>query len=147
MNVPYPGSLISGSDSSLSSNGSSPAPAVRNGNAASLAPGSTVMLPPMHPRRAPNHNNHNNYGMRGNYNDSGIYDQDLNFIYGSSSSSSSSGSLGGGNGRPQAVLDAIRGSPSTWNHTELVQTILQNNDMLIAWMKEVGNRKTHMSCS
>jgi len=142
-------SLNSGSDSHSSCNGSSPTRhsqvenrSGRNGNASSLAARSAVTLPPIHPsRRGPNNNN---YGMRvNNSNDGAIFDRDLSFIYGSSGSALTGGNYGR---QSQSVLNSIRGSPTTWNHTELVQAILQNNDTLIAWMKEMNLLVKSWSC-
>jgi len=135
-----------GSDSNSSCNGSSPPHHSRkeensyrrNGGANSVHTASNSAA--AHSSMLPSRRAQENYGTRGGYNDGGIYDRDLNFIY-------SSGSAGGAQTRQQAsVLNAIRGGPATWNHTELVQSILQNNDVLIAWMKEMNLLVKSWSC-
>jgi len=41
----------------------------------------------------------------------------------------------------------VGGTPATWNHSELVHAILQNNDVLVAWLKEVNLLAKSWSCS
>jgi len=136
-------SVHCGSASDASSISSSPTRQTRSGENQSCRGGGSgggrAQSAPS--RQNPNFNNGSrggfddsglNQGSRGGFEDASVYDRDFNFIHGS--------------GRPQSVLGAVGGNPATWNHTELVQALLQSNDVLITWMKEMNLLVKNWSC-
>jgi len=122
-----PGSCSESSSSSSVSNGSPPTRynafnnnTFSNGfysRGASSNNTSFSQPPPSFPTPPNNNNNNNN----------SCYDRDGSF---------SGGGSGSGSSRSSSPLSSMQGSPATWNHTEMVQALMQNNDVLIAWMKE-----------